>query len=302
MKTKSIIAFCGMAAVMMTASCSSEQNEPTVAAKEAALEISVEGIEKTRAVIDTEYLPSGSEFSLWAWSKDSEKAISGGENVLVQMNGYTATPKEAIYIPANDTVAVSAIYPFNSDFKDRYVELDCTKGEDYLWGEGLQYATSLQPKVGIRFHHLLSRITLHFTVTEDNETSYDFKAVYLRGDGDYQARKLIVDAFTGKIEEYMPSDYEDIPGILNSTMLRKGSDLTVTFLVAPTYSDRATYWNVKLDSTVTVNNFELPEANYDSGYNYIYNVQISDGDKLIVTDCEIAPWENTEMPEINITE
>lgn len=303
MKIKSIIAFGSMAAVMMTASCSSEQNEPATEAANLALQVSVDGIEGTRAVIDSEYLPSGSDFSLWAWSKDSEKTIEGGDNALVHMNGYEAVLKEPVYIPAKDTVGVSAIYPYIGEY-DYYVKLDLTKGEDYLWGEGLNYATALNPKVSIRFRHLLSRITLHFTVSSDNEASYDFKSVNLNGDGFGTWREVWVLPTTGKIDEQTFLEYQPIPGHMSSDALYKGHDLTVTFLVAPTpeWADQKTNWMVQLNSSMLIDSFLIPGAFYHAGINCVYNVQVSDGDKLVVTDCEIQPWENNEMPDINISE
>lgn len=301
MKIKSIITFGAIATVMAGASCSSEQNEPAMPSEGSILEVSVDGIDETRAVIEGKYLPNGSKFSLWAYNDG--KYINGGQNVPVSMNGTSAVMSDQVYIPAGASVNVTAVYPYSEEYDETYSKLDLTKGVDYLWGEGLTTATALNPKVSIRFKHVLSRITLNFTVTSDNDVTYSFSSVNLTGDGAGTWRKVWILNQTGVIDEQEVMNYEPIPGQMSADILKKGQNMSVTFLVAPTSNwIENTEWSVKLESTIQSEGFTLPATAYQAGVNYVYNVQVSDGDKLVITDCEITPWENTNMSDINITE
>lgn len=308
MKIKSILTCGSVAIAMLATSCSSEQTDPSITAYDVALQVSVDGIETgTRAIIEGEMLPNGSVFSLWATPRGEYQTISGGNNVPVVTNRYEAKIEgQQILIPADSTIAVSALYPYNNNYTEsenaEYIVLDATTGEDFLWGEGCSYATTLQPKVGIRFRHLMSRITLQFTTTDDNESSYEVSSVSLRGEGNSNAQVIVIDKLNGNIIDYEPLGSKSISGVLSSSRLSKNSVLTVDFIIAPTMKEDYNFWHVDMNSTILSDGFTLPETYYQAGVRYIYNVQVSDGNKLVITDCEIVPWENTNMPDINITE
>lgn len=309
MNTKNIMkGAVAFAAVFALASCTSE-NEPAteIVSKSVPLEVSVSGIEaSTRSIIESKNLPNGSEFSLFAYAAGQETFINGGINDKVVMNGSVAQISNQILIPTDNNVEVRAIYPYQQDLKDdKYVDIKAFAGvTDYLWGTGDGYATILQPKVPIYFRHVLARITLRITTTDDNESSYDFVGAKLKS-GKYAENCFdyaILDIYSGKFVEKQWLNEGSPAQLSQKTLSRNTKPLLMDFLVIP--SDKTDYYvNIDSNSTLLVDGVQLPLNNYQANVQYIYNVQISDGKKLVITDCQIIPWENNEMEgDINIVE
>ncbi len=294
-----------MAAVLALASCSSDQDVAPVKDTETTavpLSVSVAGIESSsRAIIESPTLPIGSEFSLRAY-EGYNSLMPGAGNVGAVVEADTVILNKQILIPT-DGLRVTALYPYQPEFiDDLYVSIRAFAGvTDYLWGEGQYRAMITEPKVPIIFNHVLARITLRFTTTPDNVASYEFNRARLtRGNDELKQcyDYAMLDMSSGQLIEKQWYD-EGIPGQLSSDYLNRNTKpLLIDFLVIP----GATDYYVELDSSVFVDGFNLPMADYGQGVQYIYNVQISDGNKLVISDCQIIPWENTEMPDINIVE
>lgn len=291
-----------VAALFAVASCSSE-NEPAneKQSEKVALEVSVAGIvNPTRSIIDGEMLPNGSEFSLRAYVGDSGVILDGAMNERVFMNGGVAQLANPIYIPTEGPgeVGVRAIYPYQHNMKDEEnIEILAFEGvNDYLWGQGDGYANILNPKVPIVFNHVLARITLRFTTTDDNETSYDFSNACLKPGKEFPDNcydYAVLNVLSGELFEKQWKD-EGSPALLSADFLSRYSDpLIMDFLVIPTNTD----FYVNISSSMLVDGVLLPTCDYVAGVQYVYNIQVSDGKKLVITDCQIKPWENTDMPD-----
>lgn len=306
MKVKSI--FKGLAAtvaVLAIASCSSDKDVEPVkdsTTSKVPLSVTAAGIRSTtREIIEDSYLPSGSEFSLRAYTPTGN-IIEDAADVKVNVGYGSYSLEKPVYIPA-DGLQVTAVYPYQPNMSnDDYVKIEAYKGgTDYLWGFNSGYATINSPEVTIYFGHVLARITLRITTTEDNEMTYEFNSARLdRGNDEYNQCYdfALLDVASGKLVEKEWYG-KGLPGELNSYYINRYSDpLYIDFLVIPGSTD----YYVNLDSSVFVDGFNLPFGEYTPGAQYIYNVQISDGNKLVISDCQIVPWENTEMPDINIVE
>lgn len=277
-------------------SCSDKLQEDGVGFREkVALEVSVDGVTPTRSIVSGTTLPDDSFF--YVYYKSDQSAIVNYKNGVCIF-------EKPIYLDENSgNDPVYAIYPYGSS--QNTVGITYSIQNDYMKAVGLnengvQTNPSIDnPKVRFHFEHILARITLNIHKDATISDYYKLSDVYLGGDSENSYRLGTYDFVNDKFTYTSTFEYQDIKGELKdgNYLLETADDIvTVDFLVIPS----ATTWSVKL-SGLSSSWWTLPAGNYESGKQYIYDCLISDNNyvNLSIRECEILPWESTEMPGID---
>lgn len=280
---------------IITSSCSDRlQEENTPLKKRVALEVCVEGINETRSLVTGNALPDNCRFYIYY------KSITP---IGVNYRNGVCTIEEPIYLEESDgNNPVYALYPVKTDLNE--LAISYMTQNDYLRGisidqNGIQANPTVDnPKVSIRFEHILSRITLNIHKDASIDGYYKLSEVYLGGDRNNSFRVGAFDIESNRFTYTSTYEFQDIKGELkdNNYLLETPDDVvTVDFLVIPSQ----TGWSVKIPG-VSSSWWTLPDGNYEAGKQYVYDCILTDKDSvyLTITECEIRPWETTEMPEL----
>lgn len=270
---------------------------------------------KTRGqVVEGESLPEECRFVMHALDKDTVNYIptgqvafvihAGNENIFEYPNGGILLPSE------NEEVSVLAFYPEGYSDNVDFAWLNTLSREDFMWGTAVDnegqpmYASEENPAVNILFEHILARITLRIKRGENNQDDYKFTNFTLSGDFENSYRTASANLRTRTIENFDYSDFKDIQGIWDKYYFNGDPEdvVTVDFLVLPT----KTSWvfGMTYDFSDYRLGTVLPETDYQSGNQYIYNVTIDKDESgkvyLSIADAYITLWQNNTMPDINV--
>lgn len=262
------------------------------------LEVEVVGIDNdTRGIIESDMLPDNTEYGIFAMEGANNFCIDGGYNVQVKYSGYKSTLVSNVVLPADFDVPVFAYYPYRAvDFSEMPVE--AVSQTDYLWGYSNVPVNREQPKAGITFEHIMSRITLRFHREADNDETYRINSIKLGGDREGQYRvgwvNLIHREFIAK--DY--SQYEMIEGSMSGNYLDDNNrQILADFLVIPS----ETQWDLNIEFDKGSQwFFNMPSNDFKSGQQYIYDVYIHEDRVLLFILAEIRHWNNNEMPEVEL--
>lgn len=279
---------------MLSSSCSDRIAEDVASAKEdARLEIIVDGINMTRSLITGTTLPDNSRFAVFYNSPYS---------VGVSYANGICTPDTPISIKQEDVDRpVYAVYPYGEYYLTE-IPISLEDQTDYLRGisvddNGMPSNINVDtPKARIRFDHILARITLNIHKDASIDNYYKIPGIYLGGYSENSWRTGIYSAEKGEFYNNPSNAKFDIKGELKDGkyVLETADDVvTVDFLVLPT----ETSWSLQIKD-ISSTWWSLPKTNYESGKQYIYDCKIGEGGVLEISECDIKPWENTDMPEI----
>lgn len=268
------------------------------------LQIAIDGVQSsTRSIIDGSEFPNDSVFTLYAMEWYTDQYINGGDNVRVTYSNSICQLDTPVVIPIKQFVDVYAFYPYvNYDVNE--IEINATEQIDYLWGKAVNgYATTSNPKVNISFEHVMARITLRIRRDDDNNKSFEFTSISLGGDNEYTYRTAVVSAKNRTINDYGYGNYGDLYGEVSGNVVDDNSEMIIAdFLVIPS----KTNWDIHIESSNLPWWNPMPVENYESGKQYIYDVVIANVEDdsqeavLQISECEITPWTNNDMPEVEI--
>lgn len=260
------------------------------------LEVSVEGINKTRSIITGTALPDTCEFAVFYDSPYSVK---------VDYRKGKCTLKTPIMLGKEQrNIPVYAVYPYVPGIE---VDINTVESQiDYLSGISVDpngvtfYPYAESPKANILFNHVLARVTVNIHKDASIDQDYKLPDVYLGGN-DANAYRTAMYLPTDNFFEYRDnSSANNIKGELKdgNYLLDTPEDMiTVDFLVIPS----ETTWQLNIRDLSDAW-YPLPTTKYESGKQYIYDCTIKEGDKpyLTISECDIRPWQNTMMPEVEV--
>lgn len=267
------------------------------------LEINLLGISGTRSIIQGTVFPEDSVFSVFTFVGNTLTPVDGDKAARVTYSDKKCVFETPVLLPESTDVSVFAAYPYVEYLDGTGIFIDAQKQIDYLAGYGCdgigeaKYANTESPSVNIRFEHILSRITLNIHKGSDVEQSFKIPSIALGGDSEKSYRS----AYYNLIERTFYDggyydNYANIKGEIkdNKYWIETADDVvTVDFLVIPS----ETVWNIFFDE-IYPNWWALPSRAYESGKQYVFDCVISAGNVLTISECEIKPWENTDMPEV----
>lgn len=279
----------------LASSCTDRMTEDNSSFREKAeLEVAVGGINKSRAIIDGTTLPESCGFAIYYNSEFPTP---------VTYEKGTCKLAEPIFLDeGNESYPVYAFYPDNAYLTE--IAIDTKTQTDYLRGisvdaNGVQSDIGFNnPKAKIVFDHILARITLNIHKDASVSDYYKLPDIFLGGDSENAYRSAVFNALTNSFIHFFPNEYDNIKGELkNGNYLIETADdvITVDFLVLPT----ETSWSLYIRD-LSSSWYSLPATNYESGKQYIYDCTIADKDGvyLSISECDIIPWNNTDMPGV----
>lgn len=271
---------------------------------ETYLEVEVSGLKSlTRAVIEGDTLPDNSHFGIYLTKAGSRSLLDNGFNIETIYKGGVCGLSQNISLKSLGDVDVYAFYPYSSSGHPFEMEIDAVSQTDYLWGRSVDLngfqsvVNESNPAASIRFEHIMALITLRIHRSADNKTIYSIPSIAFDGDGENQFRKAYIDVIDRKFLAKDYGQFEPIDASLSATALDDENDIiTADFLVIPS----KTRWSLRVDFSGEKQYFwdAMPEAEYESGKRYIYDCEINKSGMLVISNCEIQPWETTEMPEL----
>lgn len=311
MNKKSIYALAaGIALSVTLPSCQSDKDTPTGSTPESsgvALQVnssSIFGGDTRSGIVEGESLPDNCDYVLFALDRDTVNYIYTGEYALVHhMHDRDSViyPSEGIMLPSlNVPATILAFYPEGYTDHVDYACLNTLDREDFMWGTAVDrdgqpmYASEENPAVNILFEHILARITLKIKRGENNQDSYKFTDFTLGGDYENSYRTAYANLRQRTISNHDYEDLKPIPGIWEKYYFNEDQNdvVTVDFLVIPSN----TTW--VLDMTYDFSDYHLvanlPQTNYESGNQYIFNVtidkEVDNTPYLRISDVKVTPW------------
>lgn len=283
---------------MFVSSCSDGTQEDNVTLNEkVALEVSVDGINRTKSLVTGTTLPDNSRFAIF---------YNSAYSIGVDYNNGLCTLDDPIFLDKEKgDAAVYAIYPYVSGIE---VNIDTSESQiDYLAGVSVHdngetfYPDKYHPHAKILFDHILARITLNIHKAATIDGCYKISDIYLMSDDAnayLSAMFLATDLSTNNNFEPLQNRHSDfIEGVLKDNKYGLETDedvVTVDFLVIPS----ETTWQIYIPD-VSDSRHALPSANYESGKQYIYDCLIKGDDVISIKKCDIQKWTVTDMPEID---
>ncbi len=258
------------------------------------LEISVEGINKTRSIITGTMLPDTCEFAVFYDSPYSVKVdYRKGKCTL---NTPIILGKEQRDIP------VYAVYPYvpgiEVDINTSESQIDYRSCISVDPNRGTFYPYAESPKASIVFNNVLARVTINIHKDASIDQDYKLPDIFLGGDDENAYRSAMYLPSDNYFEYWDNSPANNIKGELKdgNYLLDTPEDMiTVDFLVIPS----TTTWQLNIRDLSDAW-YSLPATKYESGKQYIFDCVITDKEPvyLQISECEIRPWETTEMPEL----
>lgn len=252
------------------------------------LEVSVAGINDTRSIITGTTLPDTCDFSVF-FNSDSPTPVR-------YENGSCKLYKSIFLDESTKPAPVYAFYP--GDVYLTEIAINTTQREDYLRGISTDSVDATNPKARLLFDHILARITINLHKDSTINEGYKLGLAYLGGNNENSYRSAVFNAKTNSFIHFFPNESDNIKGELKDDkyMLKTPEDMiTFDFLVLPT----ETTWELNIKD-LSADWYPLPATKYESGKQYIYDCLLQDDGKpyLTITECDIRPWQNTTMPEV----
>lgn len=289
----------GVLAAFMTSAC--ESQIPDVDSSTDAgtkLEVRVKGlVSDTRSVIVGDTLPNFSNFGVYAVNTETSGFVENCFNIEANYTNGKSTLSQDVIINFNENWNVYAVFPYNKLDYPTKMQVETATQTDYLWGRSIGVVNESHPKAEIQFGHILSRITLRFHRSSDNSSEYSIGSVSFEGDGENQFRNGYVDLIERKFVAKNYGSFQPINASLSANKLDSDNNLIIAeLLVIPA----KTRWSLCLEISGNKQYFwdVLPETDYLSGKQYIYDCEINTGGELVISNCEIQPWVTEEMPEV----
>lgn len=291
MRTKAFI-FCVIAILYVTMSFSacSNESESVNDGIQIPLEINLKGC-STRAVINGDKLPSGSQFGIYAINSDGEIGYS---NVLTKYENNLCDMIETIYLTEKDKEIV-AYYPYSEKASLNSLYINSRAQIDYMYGYAVNEndekvtVNASFPKADILLKHAMSRVTLNIRKSENNAGSVDYvysamlAGVPLSGSLNLQ---------TG---EMTTADNGDLVVSTEIPLTIDGENVDI--LVPPCEITPNVGLNLKIGEKYYY--AQMPRTELKSGQQYTYTVEVSNG-SLVISKASITPWIENRQDDIEI--
>lgn len=286
-------------------SCNSyDMPDKSLKLSDTPLEIDLLGVKGTRSIIQGTAFPNDSVFSVFSFIGNTMTPVDGENAARVTYSDKKCVFETPVLLPESADVSVYATYPYVEKLDGKEIFVDTKKQIDYLAGYGcdangeMKYANTGSPSVNIRFEHILSRITLNIHKDSNMGQSFKIPTISLGGDSEKSYRSAYYNLIDKCIAGGYYDGYVNIKGEIkdNKYWIETTDDVvTVDFLVIPS----ETTWSLFIDE-INHNWLGLPSRVYEPGKQYIFDCVISADNELTISECEIKPWENTDMPELEI--
>jgi|GEM_PF-2924382 lipoprotein len=285
-------------------SCNSyDMPDKSLKLSDTPLEIDLLGVKGTRSIIQGTAFPIDSVFSVFSFIGNTMTPVDGENAARVTYSNKKCVFETPVLLPESADVSVYATFPYVEKLDGKDIFVDTKKQIDYLAGYGcdangeMKYANTGSPSVNICFEHILSRITLNIYKADNVEQSFKIPTIALGGDNEYSYRSAYYNLIEKRFVNGGNYDgYVNIKGEIrdNKYWIETTDDVvTVDFLVIPS----ETTWGLYIDE-INHNWLGLPSRVYEPGKQYIFDCVISAGNVLTISECEIKPWDNTDMPEV----
>lgn len=290
-------------AVLSTSCESNEVLNNGLKFSDKVLEVNLLGVQESRSILQGSTFPNDSIFGVYTFLGNTMEPVKDGKPARVTYIDNKCLFDSPILLPESADVSVYAFYPYAEYLFVNEIFIDSKTQIDYLAGYGVDndgkftYANPYTPSVNIRFEHCLARVTLNIHKDKGMD-SYKIPSVSLGGDGEKSYRSAYYDAALRRFFEFRYDSYPLLKGEFkdNKYWLETEEDVVIVdFLVIPS----ETIWSIFIDE-IYPNWWNLPMCAYESGKQYIYDCVIGAGNKITISECEIKPWENNDMPEVEI--
>lgn len=272
-----------MAAAMMLslASCSSEElangltSSSSKVLSQVPLEITVNN-EGSRSIIEGTTLPDESDYIIYPYYKDGDwkKLTNDDHGTSVIYHKGESKIDGTIYLPESGAdVNVVALYGTNGGYVDQgvlEVEFFVPEQIDFLLGHNVNTVNKDNPKAQISFQHIMSRVTIHVTKSEDNKNSYKFPDIKVNNLFDHG---IINVSPVGEIEliGFAKDSINITVKTAGNYLLENASDtVDFDFLVMPTEQELG----ITLQEGSSTLKTTLPKTNFEMGKQYTFNVVI----------------------------
>lgn len=284
-----------MAAVMMLslASCSSEElsngsaSSSSKALSQVPLEITVNN-EGSRSIIEGTTLPEECSYKIYPYLKDGDwkKLTNDDHGTSVKYSKGESRIDGMVYLPEDGSdVSVVAIYGTeDGGYVDQGVlEVGFAVPEqiDYLVGHNVNTVNKDNPKAQICFQHIMSRVTIHVTKSEDNKNSYKFSDIKVNNLFDDGYINVSPEGEIGLVGLGMDSNNITVKTAGNYLLENASDTVDFDFLVMPTEQELG----ITLQGSTTLKT-TLPKTNFEMGQQYTFNVVIGKSGPTVIDDHE----------------
>lgn len=291
------------AALMLSlASCSSDElangsaSSSSKALSQVPLEITVNDAE-SRSIIEGTTLPEECSYQIYPYiinSDGSYKSLlydgnTDDEGITVNYVKGNSNLTRSVYLPEDGSnVNVVGLYGtkgfYYYDFVNK-VRLSVQDQEDYLVGHNVNVVNKNNPKAQMSFQHLMSRVTLRITKSEDNDNIYKISEVEVNN---LASSGLMLFTPEGKIDfeqYYNTTTTSIVAGCKDNYVLDSPKDeILFDFLVLPTEQEgiEVTLFGVGSNNQKVT----LPTVDFKSGEQYTFNIVIGKTTPILVEEHE----------------
>lgn len=300
MKTYQILLYkAALLGGLLGTSCSNQEEVLTASDRKVPLEVQIKS-SGTRTVIMGTELPNQSNLGVFSVSKGNGETTAS--NVLASYANNRCDLAKTVYL-AEVEENVYAYYPYSEKASLTSIPVEVKSQTDYLYGYAVDgkdeqtTVSALNPKANILLKHALARITLNIRKGEDNE-NFDIFSASLSGDLPVSGT---LDITKGAIA---CNGYGDVY-VSCKANITEAITFSLDILVFPAdLSERDVLLSLNVidcDKNDKYVSAVLPKANWQSGQQYTYSVEIRNGN-LVISQATITPWNDNLQDSIEITD
>lgn len=252
-------------------------------------------IVQSKAIIDSDVLPDGSQVGIFGWGHRRGEADNTNTTGRNDLNNNLHTKESGTEIlKAN----VDAHYPINPDtllnlyaycpyqaaasLDPLKIPFDLSKQEDLMWANPIENRdkTAQEEKIDLQFNHLLSAITLIFKKADDIKEDNILQEVSLEN----YPSTIYLNVQSGQLTAPASTSPYSILTVADKPITTKPDSIVINYLLLPTEKP---VFIIKLSKA----EFRIPSSKaFQSGKKQTYEFTIQAKD--IHLSGSIAPWQD----------
>jgi hypothetical protein len=276
------------ATAMSLVACSNDNDAVLDTPVALTVEANIEDVTTTRASIST--FTEGNAIGVTVTAGTS----TGTNKKYVYGTSGRFASTDGIYFIDTKKVTIAAYYPYAEAASTSATLEQTTAGEpeDYLFGTGSGSILSASKGVAVTFQHVMSKLTFTFAkgdgVTDDDIASlqqYTVSGLIWTGTFDTQQGTT---ATTGDAVSLTP------------TVSLSANDPSHALILYPQTPVGDVTLALTLDGNTYKASIAVPEAGFEAGNNYAYDVKVNRS-ALFITSATIEPWSAHESVSTSTT-